>query len=453
MLLCYLCSVSQIAKKTSTFSSRIGFLIAASSVAVGLGNILRFPAEVGQHGGGGFLLLYGGCMLLLGYPLTLMELALGRATKGIFQAYKQYPGWHWLGRLTAFNAFLFYLFYHVVAAWVVGYLWACASGALWESKITFELIKANPSNNLLAAWWLFLVAALISQAGVQKGIERMAKLLLPPLLLILLLLVGYALTLPEAVAGLSFYLLPSYAVFSWSGLVAALSQSFMSLGVGAGLMITYGSYVDQEDSLPSAATIIVLSDTLVALLAGFFIFPLLFSQGGDPTSGYALAFETLPLVFLSLGRVVGAIIGSLFFILLLFAALTSSVAMLETASTYLASSAGIGKKKALWLITAATTILSTSCIADEAGILGFSKYWGHTLLSLLEWVTLYITIPVAALSFSLFIRMKWKVNFWVAIGGKNNNPPWLLAYLNFVIGYAIPFLLVLMLLLQLTALA
>ncbi|HXG37601.1 MAG TPA: sodium-dependent transporter [Bacteroidota bacterium] len=337
------------------WTSRLGFILAAAGSAIGLGNIWRYPYVTGQNGGAAFVLVYLGCVLFIGVSVLIAELALGRHTtlnpvgaiKKISSS-RLWPGVGYLGVITGVGILSFYL---VVAGWTIGYLFKTA----FHTGGTFAEFIHNPTIEIGYFTVFLLLTTLVVLGGVEKGIERWSKILMPLLLLILVGLMVFSLTLEGAGKGVEFYLKPDFSKITGSTILAALGQAFFSLSLGMGTMITYGSYLSKNESIPFSATAVAISDTTIAFLAGLVIFPALFSAGMDPAAGPGLVFNVLPTIFEKMPG--GTIVGVFFFILLIIAALTSTVSLLEVPVAFLVDQKKWSRKKAVWVITMITFVM------------------------------------------------------------------------------------------------
>lgn len=323
------------------WSSRYGFLLATIGGAVGIGNLWRFSYVAGENGGAVFLLIYLVCIVLIGLPLMIAELALGRRTQGdAITAFETgdpgrgaRAGWRQFGWLGVIAAALLLSYYSVIAGWALKYLAGAVTGALWQAVGAdyggyFRRFIAAPAEPLLWQASALSVAVLIVAGGVRQGIERVNRLLIPFLGLICIVLATFALSLPGSGAGVRFLFAPDWSVLAEPGVyAAALGQAFFSLGLGMAFFITYGSYMPRTFPVPVCAVTIAAGDTLFALVAGLAIFPAVFALGGNPAAGPQLAFITLPQIFLQMPA--GYLIGAVFFFLLCTAAATSMVALLE----------------------------------------------------------------------------------------------------------------------------
>jgi NSS family neurotransmitter:Na+ symporter len=323
-----------------SFSGRFGFILAAAGSAVGLGIIWRFPYLAGENGGAPFLLIYLGFILLICFPVLVGEIAIGRrAGTDAYGSYKMLGGKQWglLGLFGIFGGALILSFYNVVAGWAFGYFLEIVFGGLLEQQ-DFGMFFGNYVQDVSDNFWFSLgfmvITAFIVTRGIQKGIEMANKIMMPMLYLILLGLIVYGITLPNATAGIRFYLVPEFSEINMQTVFDALRQAFFSLSLGMGALITYGSYLKKDQNIVSSAAIISVADTMVAFFAGLMIFPLVFSAGMQPTEGPPLVFVILPKIFQDMHPVAGRIIGASFFLMLCFAALTSTISMLEVPTAF-----------------------------------------------------------------------------------------------------------------------
>lgn len=342
-----------------SFSNKLGFILAAAGSAVGLGNIWKFPFEVGLGGGAAFVAMYLFFCFVLCFPVMITEIAIGRKTqKNPVGAFSKlgFRNWRFLGILGLLAGVIILSFYNVIAGWAFGYFIEMAQGNFSVSKnfgaFTSDWIKVG----LYSLIFMLATAHFVSR-GVSGGIERLAKVLMPSLIVMILLLVGYSFTLPHAMAGVKFYLVPDISAINISTIGGALRQAFFSLSLGMGALITYGSYLSKNDNIVSSAAFITLADVGIAFIAGLMIFPFVaFNNGGDMSmvsssqAGPGLIFVTLPGVFESLGAGLGSFIGAFFFLLLSFAALTSTVSLLEVPVSYVVDEHGFGRKKAVIIV-------------------------------------------------------------------------------------------------------
>ncbi|MFQ5483164.1 MAG: sodium-dependent transporter, partial [Nitrospinaceae bacterium] len=318
--------------------TRLGFILAASGSAIGLGNIWKFPYITGQNGGGAFVLVYLVCVLLVGWPIMLAEFALGRRTRlnavGAFRAIRPNSPWVIPGLMAAVACFLILSFYCVVGGWTLAFVVKSLTqavagfGSLEAASQYFGLFISHTAESLAYhALFLTLCVAIVIQ-GVQGGIEKACLVLMPAMVLLLLALMVHSLTLPAAMEGLTFYLYPDFSKITPAVVLIALGQAFFSLSLGMGIMITYGSYLSAGENLVGCTLSVVLFDTLIAILVGMVIFPAVYAMGFAPTEGPSLVFSVLPAVFSNLPY--GEIVAVIFFVLLSIAAITSGISLLES---------------------------------------------------------------------------------------------------------------------------
>ncbi len=330
------------------WSSKIGFIFAAAGSAIGLGNIWRFPYVVGENGGAAFVLLYIIFVVIIGLPYMFAELALGRLSQknpvGAIEAIKPGSPWKWVGVLGVLTGVGILSFYGVIAGWTFGYIFKMATGNVSD----FSEFVSNPLMVLFLFALFMLLTTSIVYGGVEAGIERWSKILMPILFILLIGLIIYSVTLDGAGRGLAFYLQPDISKITGKTMLAALGQAFFSLSLGMGLMITYGSYVSKRDNIISSAFYIGLFDTMIAIMAGLIIFPALFAMGESPSAGPSLVFVVLPKLFIQMPG--GLVVGTFFFILLTVAALTSTISLLEVPVAYLVDEKKVDRKKIVWAV-------------------------------------------------------------------------------------------------------
>jgi NSS family neurotransmitter:Na+ symporter len=345
-------------QERGVWSSKVGFIMAAAGSAVGLGNIWRFPYMTGMHGGAAFVLVYLGFVFLLGLPIMLNELIIGRRTNrnpvGALNLLSQGTQWKLVGGLGVLTGFGILSFYSVIAGWTLGYIFKSIEWG-WGTPIpqdqlaqVFEEFTTSPVHSIGFLLIFMLLTMAVVYGGVKHGIERWSKILMPILFGLLILLIIRAVTLPGAEAGIKFYLQPDFSKINGKILIEALGQAFFSMSLGMGAMITYGSYLSGTDNLVTSGLSVCLFDTLVALLAGMAILPAVFALGQEPAQGPNLIFVVLPAIFMKMPA--GAILGPLFFFLLAIAALTSTVSLLEVVTSYFVDEKGWHRHKAVVII-------------------------------------------------------------------------------------------------------
>ena len=407
-----------------TWGTQAGFVLAAAGSAVGLGNIWRFPYVVGENGGAAFVLIYLGFVFLVGAPVMLAELSLGRGTgtSPVPMFKKLAPGslWPAVGVLFVFAGIGILSFYGVIAGWTLGYFFKTLTGSFAQSLTAEESTQVfesfvgdwKVSMGLLAAF-LFLTGFVVWR-GVSRGIELTAKILMPILLLLLVVLAARSVTLSGAGEGLRFYLTPDFSKITPQTFPTALGQALFSLSLGMGTMATYGSYLRRKENLASSTAIVCLFDTMIALLAGLIIFPALFHAGLAPDDGPGLVFQVLPTLFATLPA--GQIFGAAFFLLLTIAALTSTISQLEVPVAYLIDEWRWTRGKAVTVATAITLLVGIpSALASGAvdwltGLPGF----GMDFLSLMAIVIGNYALSLGALLIAVFVGWRWGVKAAIA---------------------------------------
>jgi len=400
------------------WGSRVGFVLAAAGSAIGLGNIWRFPYVVVENGGAVFVLIYLGFVFLIGAPVMLGELALGRRTArnpvGAFSVVAPGTLWRFVGLLGVITGVGILSFYGVIAGWTFGYFLKSVSGGFntiiaQESAAVFGDFVSNwmVSTGLLAAF--LVLTALIVWRGVSRGIELMSKILMPMLFFLLAVLAFRSVTLSGAREGLEFYLAPDFSKLRAQTFPTALGQAFFSLSLGMGAMITYGSYIRKREDLVASAGIVCLFDTMIALLAGLIIFPALFHAGLDPASGVGLVFQVLPPLFATLPG--GQLFGSAFFLLLTIAALTSTISLLEVPVSYLIDEWKWSRGKSVLATTLGTALLGVPSALAFGAVGLFSSVPGANVdfLTLMNIVFGNYSLSVGSLLLAVFIGYRWGV--------------------------------------------
>jgi len=394
------------------WSSRWAFIMAATGSAVGLGNIWRFPYITGEYGGGAFVLMYLGCVLLVGIPIMMAEVLLGRrgrqspinTMEALSKEEGLNPAWRYLGWMGVVAGFLILSFYSVVAGWTLEYIFQAGSGNFLtatdkEIGEIFDSLLRNPGQ-LLAMHTLFMALTVVVVAmGVRSGLERAVKFLMPALFILLLIMVGYAMSTDSFQEGVYYMFYPDWSKLSGEGFLVALGQAFFSLSLGMGAIMVYGSYLPDDASIGQTTVTIALADTLVAIMAGLAIFPLVFAYGLEAGSGPGLIFVTLPIAFGQMPY--GQIFGTGFFILLLFAAWTSSISLLEPAVAWLVENRGIARPKSAAI---AGLIAWTLGIGS---VLSFNhwqdyKIFDKTYFDVMDYVTSNILLPLGGLLIAIF---------------------------------------------------
>ena len=353
-------------EKRDSFGSKIGAILVAAGSAIGLGSIWRFPYMTGENGGGGFLLIYLLSVLIVGIPVMLAEFSIGTYTrKSPVKAYNQLsPRWKWLGYNSVIVSLLISGFYYIVAGWSLEYFISSANGALYQVADFHQHFAAftNSWREPLYTVIFIIMTHAIVVMGVQKGLERISKIVMPVLLIMLVLLVIHSATMSGAVEGYKFLFYPDFKkAFSVQTIVSAIGQAFFSLSIGLGCMIAYSSYFKEGTNLTKTSFSVSLMTFFVAILSGMVIFPAVFSvEGLEPTAGPTLLFETMPFIFAEMPA--SELWSALFFLLVVLAALTSTISFHEVLTQYLQENHNVGRKNAARITTAATIALSIVCL-------------------------------------------------------------------------------------------
>lgn len=388
-------------RKRDVFSGKLGFVFAATGSAVGLGNLWRFPYLAAKYGGGIFILVYLILAVTLGFTLMVTEVAIGRHTRlSAVGAYRQLDSrFGFIGYLTCIVPFLFTPYYCVVGGWVMKYLAAFLTNRTdaAATEYYFSNFIAGPVQPVMWFTLFTLLSASIVIVGVQKGIERASYFLMPALVILTIGITVFCVTRPGASAGVRYYLLPDFRRFSAMTVLAAMGQLFYSMSLAMGIMITFGSYMKREDHLRRCVRQIELSDTAIAFLSGLMIIPSVFAfSGGSEEAlgkGPSLMFETMPKVFQDMK--LGGVIGTVFFLLVLFAALTSSISILETAVSIVCDKLGWSRKTATLAVTAYVLITGTF-LSLSLGPLHFFRIIGMNLLDFFDFLSNNVLMPIIA---------------------------------------------------------
>ncbi len=397
-------------KKRSSFSGKIGFVLSAAGASVGLGNIWRFPYLAAKYGGGIFLIIYILLALTFGYSMIIAETSIGRMTgKSPVGAFSSFGKSRWLSFGGWFNAIIPILivpYYSVIGGWVIKYLveYIKGNGSLLATDGYFSSFITDGLSTEIC----FIVFALftlgIIYAGVRNGIERVSKFMMPVLVVLSVVIAIYSVSRPGALKGVKYFLIPNIKNFSWMTVVAAMGQMFYSLSIAMGILITFGSYMKRDISIEDSTRNVEVFDTAIAIMAGFMIIPAVFSfSGGDPDTlqaGPSLMFITIPKVFDSMG--LGTVIGILFFLLVLFAAVTSSIALTESAVSTFEDELGWGRKKATVLVGVIMLLLG-SLSSLGYGPLANVKILGMQFLDFFDFLTNSVMMPIAAIAICLLV--------------------------------------------------
>ena len=401
----------------ASFGSKIGVILATAGSAVGLGNIWRFPYMAGENGGAVFIIIYIFCVFLLGIPCMISEFIIGRhGQSNTARAFSKISGgsaWALIGYMGVLTGFLISSYYAVVSGWCLEYVWASLLGKLQGNPAFissyFESFSQDPVKPVFWTFLILLATYLIIENGVRDGIERASKLMMPILFILLLVIVVASCMLPNAEKGIEFLLKPDISKANGDVFLAALGQSFYSLSIAMGCICTYASYFSKQTNLPGSAIQIGIIDFLVALLAGFVIFPAAFSVGGSPDSGPSLLFITLPNVFQQAFGIIpglGYIIAVLFYLLLSMAALTSLMSLHEVSTAFLEEEMGTTRKSAALIVTICCMFLGIFC-SLSLGAVGRYNIFGMPLFNLFDFVTGQLFLPIVG--FLTYILIGWFV--------------------------------------------
>ncbi len=425
------------------WSSKIGFILAAAGSAVGLGNLWKFPYTAGMNGGGAFVLIYLALIIIVGFTLMAAEIIIGRHTQlNAIGAYRKIrKGWGWVGGLGVLAGFVILSYYSVVGGWVINYIVKAATGAFSTSDINvlggmFESLTSSTWEPIIYHGLFMAITLGIVIGGISGGIEKFSKILMPSLFIMVILIVIRSVTLPGAAEGIKFFLKPDFSAINVSTILAALGQVFFSLSLGMGCMITYGSYLSKDENIPQSATLIPLLDTGVALLAGLAILPAVFALGFDPAGGPGLVFITLPAVFAKMPM--GGLFAILFFLLVLFAAITSSISLLEVVVSFVVDEWNWSRAKATTIISAAIFALGIPA-SLSLGVWDTIIFRDLVFFDALGFLTDQILLPLGGLMLCIFIGWVWGVDNAVKEATNGGKVKFTIAPIwGFVIKYLAP---------------
>ncbi len=393
------------------WTSKIGFIFAAAGSAIGLGNIWRFPYVTGQNGGAAFVFVYLVCVLVIGLPYLYAELAVGRHVQkdpvGAIRKIRPGSAWILVGGLGVVTGLGILSYYAVIAGWTFGYIFKTAV----SNSMGFEQFVARPGLEIGLTALFILFTVLVVFGGVQNGIERWAKILMPILFFLLVGLIVYVNFLPGSEKGLAFYLKPDFSKITGKVVMAALGQAFFSLSLGMGLMVTYGSYISKEENLISAGFWVALADTAIAIMAGLIIFPAIFAMDKNPAEGPGLVFHVLPEIFNHMPG--GVVVGVIFFILLSIAALTSTISLLEVPTSYLVDEKGVARKIAVWIVGGLTLLIGIPSALSQGAVGWMSAPVVGNLefLSFMDFIFGNLSLALGALLLSLFVGWVWGAKY------------------------------------------
>jgi NSS family neurotransmitter:Na+ symporter len=429
------------------WATSIGFVLAAAGAAVGLGNVWKFPYLTALHGGGTFLFAYILMLLFLGIPVLVTEMVLGRRGKldpvGTYSKLSGGSGfWKFVGYVAISVNFIVLSFYSVVGGWITNYMFQYITGGIKGDIVEyFGGFVSNPYSPLL--WYaLFMgMTIYIVAQGVSAGIERASNIMMPTLFLLFIILAIRAVTLPGAIEGIKYYLLPDFSKLSGTTFLMAMGQVFFSLNIGAGCTMTYASYLSDDENIPKMSLQVPLLDFLAAFLAGIIIIPSVFAFNLDPAAGPPLLFITMPFVFGNMP--LGVLFGLMFFVLMLFAALTSSISMLEVNTAFLVDNYKIDRKKAA--LTAGFFIFLLGIPSSLAqGVLSNFTIFGLDFLSAMDFLASYILMPFGAFMMTLFLVRVLGLDEAIKEATNDGTIPFKIKELwSFLVKYVVPIIIIL----------
>ena len=392
-----------------SFSSKIGVILATVGTAVGLGNVWRFPYIVGENGGGAFLVIYILSLLLLGIPGVIAEFIVGRHSHAnavdSFKKLAPKTKWHWIGYSGVLAGFLIMGYYAVVVGWTLEYLTQAILGNLPGMTVeqygqVFDQFAGHPYWPLVWMVIVMLISTFVVARGVSGGIEKISNVLMPVFFLIILVMVANSFFLPAAGQGMKYLFLPNFSELEPVAILIAIGQTFFSLSLGMGCLITYSSYFKKDVSLAKTATQVVSIDAMVAILSAMIIFPAVFSFGMQPTEGPSLVFKVLPNVFQQMP--LGTLWSILFYALLFIAAITSLISLLEVVTAYIYENTSLTRRKAAFIVTGLVSVLGVFA-SMSFGLLQDVTLFGKTFFDLLDFVTASILLPVGGFFISIFV--------------------------------------------------
>ena len=432
-------------EKRSTFSGKLGFVLSAAGASVGLGNIWRFPYLAAKYGGGIFLLIYIILALTFGYTMIIAETSLGRMTKkspvGAFRTFSNSKFSSFAGWINAIIPILIVPYYSVIGGWVIKFLFEYIQGN--AKLLATDTCFSNFISNGVSTELCFLIFTLCTLAiifvGVQNGIERVSKFMMPILVVLSIIIAGYSITRPGAIEGVKYFLIPNFKDFSWMTVVSAMGQMFYSLSIAMGILITFGSYMKKDVSIEGSTENVEIFDTAIAIMAGLMIIPAVFAfSSGDMATlkaGPSLMFITIPKVFASMEFGTG--IGIIFFLLVLFAAITSSIALTESAVSTFQDELGWNRKKSTIILGIIMIGLgSLSCLGY--GPLANIKIIGMQFLDFFDFLTNSVMMPIAAIATCIFVSKKVGLTRIEEEVTLNNNTFKRKKIFNFMIRYLCP---------------
>lgn len=436
--------------KRDGFGSKLGAIMATAGSAVGLGNIFRFPCMAGENGGGAFLMVYLLILLLIGVPMMLTEMIIGRRTgKSVVGALRELSPkkskWAWCGYVSVMGAVLLLTFYTTISGWTLEYIYKSIANEFANKDVgQIENMFINFHNSKFAPFFwqivVVLITAVVLSKGIKDGIEKFSMLFMPIMFVVIIVLCVRSLLMPNSIEGVKFFLLPDFSKITEGVILNALGQVFFSLSIGMGCLVTYGSYINKKDNLSKSATYVCIIDTVVALFIGVTIFSAAFSVGINPEMGFGLAFNTLPVIFNQM--IGGYFFCILFFISLAIAAITSIISMFEVVVEFFLEEINFSRNKSI-LITSLLVLfigffVTCSLRADSVFIIG-----GRTLFDLLDAFTSNVLMPVGGLLLAVFVGWSMKKEyFYDELTCGNTIKIGVKEFLYYVIKFVIPIVII-----------
>ena len=409
-------------KERESFSTRLGFILVSAGCAIGIGNVWKFPYLVGENGGGFFVLLYFIFLLIMGVPVMTMEFAIGRKSRksgaeGFREIEKKGTKWHFIGYIATIGCYLLMMFYTSVSGWMLSYFWKFLCGTFNQTMdktavaSVFSEMLSSPVDSLVFMSVSVVVGIIVCALGLKNGVEKITKLMMSGLLILIIVLAFHSLTLPGAMEGLKFYLVPSVNAVKDKGIlsviVAAMNQAFFTLSLGIGSMEIFGTYMSKENTLLSESFRISLLDTFVAVVSGLIIFPSCFSFNVSPDSGPSLIFVTLPNIFVNMKG--GRVWGTLFFVFMSFASLSTVIAVFENIIASFMDNFGWSRKKSVIINFIGLFVLSIPCALENNLLKGITILGNKGVLDSWDFLVSNLLLPGGSIAIILFCI--WK-NGW-----------------------------------------
>ena len=436
--------------KREQWNSKVGFILAATGSAVGLGNIWKFPYLVGENGGAAFIMLYLFCVILVGLPVVIAEILIGRTVQknpvGSFRELsKGNPFWIFAGGLGVLTGFLILSYYNVIAGWSLGYVLESVKGSFHHlpdptaAGTLFNQLSSRPLFTVKFHAIFMILTVVIIYSGVTNGIERAGMIMMPALFFLIIILVIRGISLEGSKTGVHYLLKVDFSAINGKTFFLALGQAFFSLSLGMGALLTYGSYMSKKENLPVSALNIVTLDTVIALLAGFMIFPAVFAMGLEPAQGPSLIFNILPIVFNSIPG--GYVFRIIFFLLLTLAALTSTISLLEVITSFVVDEFKVSRKKASVVLGFIVFLIGVPSAMSFCGWQNVTIF-GMTCFDFVDFISANIFLPLGGIFIALFVGWFWGTRKAIPqlLEGTQNFPVYLLTIWSVLIRYIAPVL-------------